>query len=63
MSYYLFILPLFKCNHLKDESMLSWLIFGVRMNFYEKYIFDYIPDARTFELGYYEIFFNLDKNI
>tara|TARA_A100001015_G_scaffold68957_1_gene76391 strand:+ start:281 stop:664 length:384 start_codon:yes stop_codon:yes gene_type:complete len=23
--------------------------FGVRMNFYEKYIFDYIPDPRTFK--------------
>jgi hypothetical protein len=36
--------------------------FGVRMNFYEKYIFDYIPDPRTFELGDYESFFNLDEN-
>ena len=33
--------------------------FGVRMNFYEKYIFDYIPDPRTFKPGEYEAFFNI----
>jgi hypothetical protein len=35
--------------------------FGVRMNFYEKYIFDYVPDPRTFGPGDYETFFSLDS--
>mgnify|MGYP006127231785 CR=1 FL=1 len=33
--------------------------FVVRMNFYEKYIFDYIPDPRTFKPGEYDTFFNI----